>query len=236
MSEEDDVGLENPIFRLLNENSNNNNNIGINNNNIVLNNNPNINNIIILNNESEDKLEISPEDLYNKKDYENMKDLITCPICLNILFNPVQCNICNKCFCKLCIYSYKDSRIKCPFRCENPKYLENKFVNNVLAILKFKCKNGCEQIINYENLEKHYEEDCDKIDFKTKYKELLKKYKALKNLNNRNNNPFLNNINNNFNNNIRLNNNMIVMPEPLQIFNPFMENNMRNGNFPNHYY
>ena len=83
-------------------------------------------------------------------------------------------------------------------------------LNNVLSILKFKCKNGCNEIINYDNLEKHYEEDCDKIDFKTKYKELLIKYNALKNVNN---NMNYNNMNNNMmmnnNNIIRANNNMI---------------------------
>ena len=138
--------------------------------------NPDVNNQI--NRENNEKLEITLEDIYNKSHVENMKDLITCPICLNILLSPVQCNICNKCFCKLCIDNYNDSKNKCPFRCQFPHYLENKYVNNVLSILKFKCKNGCNQIINYDDLGKHYEEDCDKIDFKTKYKELLKKYKT----------------------------------------------------------
>ena len=188
----------------------------------------NINNQIIVDNN--EKLEISPEDIYNRNEVENMEDLITCPICLNILFSPVQCNICNKCFCKICIKNYNDSRNKCPFRCINPKYLENKFVNNVLSILKFKCKNGCNQIINYDNLEKHYEEDCDKIDFKTKYKELLIKYNALKNVNN---NMNYNNMNNNMMNNnnmIRANNTMInynMMRNNNNIMN--MENNVNNN-------
>ena len=199
----------------------------VNNNPFVYNNNIN-NQIIVDNNE---KLEISPEDIYNRNEVENMEDLITCPICLNILFSPVQCNICNKCFCKICIKNYNDSRKNCPFRCINPKYLENKFVNNVLSILKFKCKNGCNQIINYDNLEKHYEENCDKIDFKTKYKELLIKYNALKNVNNYMN---YNNINNNMMNNntrIRANNNMInynMMRNNNNIMN--MENNNNNNN------
>ena len=146
------------------------------------------------------KLEISPDDIFNINEEINLKELLKCPICLNILISPVQCNKCNKCFCKLCIENYNDSKNKCPFRCINPVYLGNKFVNNVLSILKIKCKNGCGKIINYEDLEKHYEEDCDKLDFKTKYKELLKKYKELKkykfqyknNLNNEKNN--LNNL------------------------------------------
>jgi len=133
-----------------------------------------------------DKIEVSFEDIYNKTETSNMKDLLTCPICLNILMSPVQCNKCNKCFCKICIDNYTNSKSKCPFRCDNPLYNQNKFVENVLAILKFKCKNGCDKIIKYEDLQKHYQEDCDKIDYKAKYKELLKKYKEMKNPNNKN--------------------------------------------------
>ena len=129
-----------------------------------------------------DKIEVSFEDIYNKNETANMKDLLTCPICLNILMFPVQCNKCNKCFCKMCIDNYANSKSICPFKCDNPLYNPNKFVENVLAILQFKCKNGCDKIIKYEELQKHYQEDCDKIDFKAKYKVLLKKYKELKKL------------------------------------------------------
>ena len=130
-----------------------------------------------------DILDISFEDIINKNETENLNDLITCPICLNLLISPLQCNQCNKCFCKGCIKDYeKKNNYVCPFKCENPEYNPNKFVNNVLSILKFKCKNGCDKIIKYDELEKHYQEDCDKIDFKAKYKVLLKKYKELKKL------------------------------------------------------
>ena len=159
-----------------------------------------------------DKIEVSFEDIYNKNETANMKDLLTCPICLNILMFPVQCNKCNKCFCKMCIDNYANSKSICPFRCDNPLYNPNKFVENVLAILQFKCKNGCDKIIKYEELQKHYQEDCDKIDFKAKYKELLKKYKELKNKNN---------INNPFNNARPIN-----YPPPFQINpnqNPFLQ-------------
>ena len=130
-----------------------------------------------------DILDVSFEDIINKNETENLNDLITCPICLNLLISPLQCNQCNKCFCKGCINDYeKKNNYVCPFKCENPEYNPNKFVNNVLSILKFKCKNGCDKIIKYDELEKHYQEDCDKIDFKAKYKVLLKKYKELKKL------------------------------------------------------
>ena len=177
--------MENPIFRIMrmesmvnNNNNGNNNNMNMNNMNMNIGmqpppmmnqfqpmgmNLPNNNNIInnnALQEEEKERIELSPDDIYNKNEVENMLELLKCPICLNILMTPVQCNKCNNCFCKLCIDHYQDSKIKCPFRCENPAYLENKFVKNVLSILKFKCKNGCDKIIKYEELEKHYEEDC----------------------------------------------------------------------------
>ena len=212
---------------MMNNNINNmrNNNMVVKNNNMMMNNNMNnniqnkmnvnnmnnkINNDLNNNNNVDDqpdedqvKLEISPDDISNKKEAENMKDLLTCPICLNILISPVQCNKCNKCFCKICINNCKNSKTVCPFRCENPTYSDNKFVKNVLAILKFKCKNGCKTIIDYEDLEKHYGEDCDKIDFKAKYKELLEKYNKIK----KQNREYQNQINNLMNQN-NMGNNM----------------------------
>ena len=144
------------------------NNMNINANNNQINNNNENSNILKL--EGNEKLGISFKDIYNINEVTNMKDLLSCPICLNLLIFPVQCNKCNKCFCKECINKYENSKNRCPFRCINPKYNENKFMKNVLSILKFKCKNGCKEIIPYDSLEKHYEEDCDKIDFKKNIK------------------------------------------------------------------
>ena len=79
-----------------------------------------------------DILDVSFEDIINKNEKENLNDLITCPICLNLLISPLQCNQCNKCFCKGCIKDYeKKNNYVCPFKCENPEYNPNKFVNNV---------------------------------------------------------------------------------------------------------
>jgi hypothetical protein len=42
--------------------------------------------------EDSEKLEISPDDIHNKKEASKMKDLLTCVICHNILISPVQCD------------------------------------------------------------------------------------------------------------------------------------------------
>ncbi len=117
------------------------------------------------------RISISPDDIYNRASSENIIPLLICQICLQILNCPVQCDICNQCFCEFCIKKYKNS---CPYRCKYPHFKKNKFVNNVLSTLKFKCKNGCGKIIDYDHLAKHYDEDCDNVDFKKKYKDLKK--------------------------------------------------------------
>ena len=53
------------------------------------------------------KIELSFEDIINKNETENMQDLLTCPICLNLLISPLQCSKCNKCFySNICIIIY----------------------------------------------------------------------------------------------------------------------------------
>ena len=124
---------------------------------------------------------ISPDDIYNRNSTEIILPLLICQICHQILNFPVQCEKCNQCFCELCIKKYKNL---CPYRCNRPNFKSNKFVNNVLSTLKFKCKYGCGKIIDYDDLGKHYDEDCDKVDFKKKYKDLKKIMEKQKNKNN----------------------------------------------------
>ena len=77
------------------------NNMNNNTNNNQINNNNEDSNIQEL--EGNEKLDISFKEIYNINEANNMKDLITCPICMNLLIFPVQSTKCNKCFCKPCI-------------------------------------------------------------------------------------------------------------------------------------
>ena len=115
------------------------------------------------------KLSLSPNDIYNKFSSEKIIPLLMCQICLNILVSPVQCYVCNQCYCQSCI---ERNNNLCPYKCPNPNFKKNIFVNNVLSTLKFKCKNGCDKIIDYDKLEKHYDEDCARNDFRKKYLQL----------------------------------------------------------------
>ena len=63
--------------------------------------------------------------------YNVFKDSITCPLCLNILINPVMCLHCQNAFCKKCIDNWSKNSQKCPKRCDNPN------IKKVLAKMIF---------------------------------------------------------------------------------------------------
>ena len=81
---------------------------------------------------------------------------ITCPICLNILKNPINCssNKNSHCFCTDCIDKYLINNSSCPI-CKNIfEYVDNEEIENILKSLSFKCvfkKEGCEDIISYSD-------------------------------------------------------------------------------------
>ena len=88
---------------------------------------------------------IIKDDLYNI-----FKDSIICPLCSNILINPVMCLTCQKVYCKRCIDKWSESNQKCQNGCENPNYQKNIGKNDILSKLKIKCRK-CEKI------SKHYD-------------------------------------------------------------------------------
>ena len=87
------------------------------------------------------------------------KDSIICPLCLNILIDPVMCMNCQKNFCKRCIDSYTQKDSKCPNECSEPKYQISLGKNEILSKLKFKCKK-CGIEFQYDEAQKH-KNSCD---------------------------------------------------------------------------
>ncbi|CAF1392247.1 unnamed protein product [Rotaria sp. Silwood1] len=114
-------------------------------------------------------------------------DLVHCPICNHILWKPVTCSLCENSFCYQCIqkwlfeqqeqiieYIYNNnendylikslSLTRCPFNCS--PYQERKcppLLTSILSKLTIECRNksyGCQEILFYEQLEKHEEEFC----------------------------------------------------------------------------
>jgi hypothetical protein len=113
---------------------------------------------------------ISTLDTYYNRDNiieknNNINDLydLCCPICLNILKNPITCSSKKHShnFCKNCIDEYLKNHNNCPV-CKNIfEYKTNKNIENILSKLLFKCvfsKEGCNKIINYLSYFKHINE------------------------------------------------------------------------------
>ncbi|CAF1530673.1 unnamed protein product [Adineta ricciae] len=73
-------------------------------------------------------------------------DIITCPICMNIIWKPVTCR-----------------PNTCPFRCQFQERKPSPILMKLLSKLKLTCQykpNGCMLLIPYESLEKHELSEC----------------------------------------------------------------------------
>ena len=80
---------------------------------------------------------------------------------------------------ELCISRYSVLNAKIYFAgtaLRNGEKKKNTKYKNILSNLKFKCKNGCDIQIPYNDLREHYEEKCPKLDFKPKYESLLSQF------------------------------------------------------------
>ena len=114
------------------------------------------------------KYRLVEERIINFKENEKLSPLIKCPICLNILWKPVSCSLCQQKFCDFCLSDYIQNQYtknpKCPFRCIN--FNKNKpdiLLFQILNMFSFYCfynSKGCKTIISYENIEKH-ENECE---------------------------------------------------------------------------
>ena len=82
------------------------------------------------------------------------KDSVICPLCHNILINPIMCMKCDGTFCKKCIDDWEKKNLKCPNNCNEPNYQQNSIKNDILYKLKFKCEE-CEEEIYYNEMKNH---------------------------------------------------------------------------------
>ncbi|CDW85427.1 wd-40 repeat protein [Stylonychia lemnae] len=106
----------------------------------------------------------------NQED-KRAQDQLDCPICLQIVYNPVECSNCQKCFCEDCVNSWlqRDRYDSCPL-CKQklvPKQI-HRFVRQFIEDTLFEgCKNElCEQQgrkIKYSDLLKHYQYQCEEV-------------------------------------------------------------------------
>ena len=118
--------------------------------------------------------------LVNKKKLEGIEEEITCPICQGIINDQYFCNKCQNNFCNKCIKTWEQKNQNCPFRCNNPEYTHNLFLNKIFSeLLKFKCQKGCDEVISYKDIDNHYK-NCKKEDFESKYYESQTQVEILK--------------------------------------------------------
>ena len=106
---------------------------------------------------------ISEERIINAKENDKILQKLICCICLNILWKPVACSQCQANFCENCIKAWLNkSPEECPNRCSFKKINVSPIVNEFLSEFLIKCQlsdKGCQQILRYNELEKH-EKNC----------------------------------------------------------------------------
>ena len=108
-------------------------------------------------------------DCYNVDNLIGNDDVsrLICPICYNILNNPIKCSYYpnSHSFCKDCIDKYLEESDYCPICKHYFEYIPNDDVEQILNKLCFKCayfKEGCLQILKYSQ----YFDHLHKCEFK----------------------------------------------------------------------
>ena len=84
------------------------------------------------------------------------KNSVICPLCFNILIDPIICMKCQKVFCKKCIDDWRKKNEKCPNpNCKSPNYQVCIGKKEILSILKFKCLKCGSQILYFDAKNHH---------------------------------------------------------------------------------
>lgn len=93
--------------------------------------------------------------IINTPVYETLKDSAHCSICVGIIIDPQQCQSCDTCFCKVCIVEWLKKSKFCPMKCVKPTFKDSRLLRTVLSKLNFKCQDGCDKEIPYDDLTTH---------------------------------------------------------------------------------
>ena len=136
-----------------------------------------------MNDDSNDNI-ISDVRIMNSEEIKDIKDLILCGICYQVVTEdriPVECNSCqNQLFCKPCIDSWKLQNDTCPYcHANNAEYVDiNPILKDMIRQIKYYCKHqdkGCTEAFTSEHLKRH-EAECihGENDRAQKYKMITK--------------------------------------------------------------
>lgn len=103
------------------------------------------------------------EDLIDNIDYYKQlseSEMLSCPICLGLLNDPVMCDSCQNTFCKKCIEDWEKKHVCCPFKCQINKFVPiNRSLKTILDGLIIKCDCGCNQKISLLKFPQHREQN-----------------------------------------------------------------------------
>jgi len=59
---------------------------------------------------------ISESQIINKDYFYNeIEDVVNCPICLKLILEPITCSKCETCYCKSCITQWMKKNKECAF-------------------------------------------------------------------------------------------------------------------------
>ena len=98
--------------------------------------------------------------------YLSLKELITCPLCQNVLKNPFLCIKCQKSYCKKCLEENSNLKI-CPDDGKESQFIHSVFAEDMLSKLKYKCKNCLKEVIQ-SDINAHLEDNCENIEIERK--------------------------------------------------------------------
>lgn len=120
--------------------------------------------------------------------FDLFKEEVICPLCFNILIEPIICIKCEKVYCKKCIKKWNKKNVRCPNNCNAPTYQDFSGKNEILTNLRFKCV-WCSYPINYYDASKHHDIFCSKKlsseegrEEKKNNEEILRNLKRISNL------------------------------------------------------
>ena len=102
---------------------------------------------------------MNEENIIKNEAYKSLGKSIICPICIDIIIDPMKCEKCNNIFCKQCLESWSRVDKRCPNRCQNPNYKKSSEKEELFSQLNFKCKK-CQKIIKYSEMKRHYYLKC----------------------------------------------------------------------------
>ena len=115
---------------------------------------------------------IAPTEIANQ---EILFELLTCKICKGILRSPVQCAKCGNTYCSICFNNKKKCLNNCSIVPSSAPWL-----NNIILSLKFKCKNGCGKLIDYNEYEFHYLMNGPNVEYKAGCAKVIEKVTLMK--------------------------------------------------------